>query len=193
MNIEAKVLQGRFIRLEPLAEAHYDDLKRACDADPEIWPLYPFSMAGEHFDIWKGAVAKRVTRGEAIAYAVLRDDEIVGVSLFAAIDRPNRRMEIGNTYFRPDVRGGAVNPEAKLLMLAQAFEAGAVCVQLRVDAANARSRAAVAKLGARQDGILRRDRITWTGRMRDTIVFSILDDEWPDIKARLAARLDGFS
>lgn len=191
MKLERHVLEGRFVRLEPLARHHYAELKRACEADTEIWSLYPFSMAGEHFDIWAEATAKRVARGEAMAYAVLRDGHVVGLTTYSTIDLPSRRVEIGNTYYHPDMRGGVVNPEAKLLMLSQAFDAGGHCVQFRVDAMNARSRAAVSKLGAKQDGILRADRITWTGRTRDTVVFSILSAEWPRVKARLEERL-GF-
>ena len=85
-----------------------------------------------------------------------------------------------------------MNPESKLLMLGQAFAAGMNVVQFRVDALNLRSRAAVSKLGAHQDGILRQDRITWTGRVRDTVMFSILRGEWPEVKARLEARLDAL-
>jgi RimJ/RimL family protein N-acetyltransferase len=114
----------------------------------------------------------------------------VGVSLYSTLDLPNRRVEIGNTYLHPDVRGDVVNPESKLLMFGHAFDSGIRCVQLRVDALNARSRAAVLKLGAKQDGILRQDRITWTGRTRDTVVFSILSEEWPEVRAKLVARLD---
>jgi RimJ/RimL family protein N-acetyltransferase len=191
MKLEAKTLEGRFVRLEPLEQHHYEALRQACEADTEIWPLYPFDMRGEHFAVWAERVAKMVTRGDAIAYAVLHKDETVGVSLFLGIDTPSKRVEIGNTYYRPDLRGGVVNPESKFLMLSQAFDSGVRCVQLRVDALNARSRAAVAKLGAKQDGILRQDRITWTGRTRDTVIFSILSEEWPEVRAKLLARLPG--
>ena len=190
MKLEAKTLEGRFVRLEPLAPRHYDGLRRAIEADQKIWPLYPFDMRGAHFDIWAERTAKNVARGDAIAYAVVHKNEVVGVSLFVVIDTPNRRVEIGNTYYRPDKRGGMVNPESKFLMLSQAFDSGVACVQLRVDALNARSRAAVTKLGAKQDGILRQDRVTWTGRVRDTVIFSILSNEWPAVRAKLLKRLD---
>jgi N-acetyltransferase len=193
MKLDAKTLEGRFVRLEPLEPRHYEALKRAVEADTQIWPLYPFDMRGSHFDVWAERTAKNVARGEAIAYAVLHKDEVIGTSLFVVIDSASRRVEIGNTYYRPDLRGGMVNPESKLLMLQHAFDSGVRCVQLRVDALNARSRAAVTKLGAKQDGILRQDRITWTGRTRDTVIFSILSEEWPDVRAKLLARLDGTS
>jgi N-acetyltransferase len=192
MKLEAKTLEGRFVRLEPLEPRHLPALKEACEADKEIWTLYPFSMMGADFDIWAESTAKRAARNELIAYAVIANDRLVGVSLFYVIDVPNKRVEIGNTYYHPDARGTAVNPEAKLLMLEQAFGSGVECVQLRVDAINMRSRAAVTKLGAKQDGIIRHDRITWTGRRRDTVLFSILAEEWPEVRARLTARLEAF-
>jgi RimJ/RimL family protein N-acetyltransferase len=99
-------------------------------------------------------------------------------------------VEIGTSFLHPDVRGGPGNPEAKLLMLGHAFDCGAVRVQFRVDTRNRRSQAAVAKLGAVKEGVLRRDRLTWTGYIRDTVVFSILDREWPQVKAQLQARVD---
>lgn len=102
-------------------------------------------------------------------------------------------MEIGTTFLHPDVRGGPINAEAKLLMLDHAFSSGAVRVQFRVDTRNQRSAAAVAKLGAVKEGVLRRDRITWTGYFRDTIYFSILDRDWPEVKFRLQSRLADFS
>jgi N-acetyltransferase len=189
MKLETKILEGRFVRLEPLEPRHYEGLKHACEADTEVWPLYPYSMTGEHFAVWAERTAKNVARGEALAYAVLREGEVVGVTVYVVIDSPSKRVEIGNTYYRPDCRGGLVNPEAKFLMLRHAFESGVRCVQLRVDAANARSSAAVLKLGAHQDGILRQDRITWTGRTRDTIVFSILAEEWPEVREKLLQRI----
>ena len=192
MKLEARILEGRFVRLEPLEPRHYEALKRACDADPEIWPLYPFRMDGEHFAAWAGGVAKRAARGETMPFAVLKGGEVVGTSSYSTVDPPNKRVEIGNTYYHPNARGGVVNPEAKLLLINHAFASGVHCLQFRVDAANARSRAAVTKLGAKQDGILRADRIVWTGRIRDTVVFSILDEEWPALRARLVARLQAF-
>jgi RimJ/RimL family protein N-acetyltransferase len=107
-------------------------------------------------------------------------------------DPVNASVEIGGTYYHPDHRGGAVNPAAKLLMLDHAFAAGARRVQLNVDAINHRSCAAVLKLGAVQEGVLRQHRVVWTGRIRDTVVFSILAAEWPAVRAGLDARLAGY-
>lgn len=98
-------------------------------------------------------------------------------------------MEIGGTYYRPDRRGGTVNPAAKHLLLDHAFASGAHRVRFNVDAINSRSRAAMLKLGAVQEGILRQDRVCWTGRVRDTVVFSVLAEEWPIVREGLLARL----
>ena len=193
------VLSGRHVRLDPLEERHREPLRAACNADPAIWSeLYPFPMNGEHLDAWWALMDKDRAAGRRIAYAAISHDEVVGCSCYY-LDAANLRVEIGGTYWRPDARGGVVNPEAKLLMLAHAFAldglyaAGANVVQFKVDAANARSRAAVTKLGAHLDGVIRRDRIVWTGRVRDTCVFSILREEWPMVRDKLEARLTSLA
>jgi RimJ/RimL family protein N-acetyltransferase len=191
MIIESRPLQGRFVRLEPLAETHREALRAACDADQAIWDLYPYSMAGTGFDPFWARSMRRIETGEAVIFAILWGDAVVGVSGFGP-DKLNATTEIGGTYLHPGARGGAVNPESKRLMLEHAFASRARRVQFRVDAANTRSAAAMRKLDAREDGLLRRDVITWTGRVRDTIIFSILDDEWPAVRAGLDARLARF-
>jgi len=191
MHLDYPVLQGRHVRLEPLAEQHRDGLRAAAKADQAIWDIYPYSMAGEHFDPFWTGVASRRDKGALLPYAVMAGDDCVGISCIVP-DLPNRTAEIGGTYYRPDVRGTAINPESKRLLMAHLFDSGAIRVGYKVDAVNARSRAAVLKLGARQDGILRAERITWTGRVRDTVVFSILAEEWPPIRDRLDERLRGY-
>jgi RimJ/RimL family protein N-acetyltransferase len=194
MKLAPAVLENRFVRLEPLNEAHREGLRAACAADTRIWAaLYPYSMAGDHFGPrWTQLLADGDRRA-TLPFAVVAGEAVVGMTSFLNIDAPNAALEIGATYYRPEVRGGPVNPAAKRLLLAQAFAAGARRVQLKVDALNARSRAAVLKLGAVQEGILRQDRVTWTGRVRDTVVFSILADEWPGVQARLDARLAAYA
>ncbi|TAJ68421.1 MAG: N-acetyltransferase [Phenylobacterium sp.] len=190
MQLEPKVLENRFVRLEPMTEGHREGLRAATNADQRIWTeLYPFSWANEHFEpTWAKLMGDQVA-GNTQAYAVVAAGEVVGLTTFYAIDPPNSVLEVGGTYYRPDARGGAVNPAAKRLMMTHAFDSGARRVVYRVDALNARSRAAVTKLGATQEGILRSDRLTWTGRIRDTVIFSILADEWPAVRDRLDARL----
>jgi RimJ/RimL family protein N-acetyltransferase len=193
MKLEPKVLEDAFVRLEPMHESHREDLRAACAADPDTWnKLYPFSMLGEAFDAgWARMYAE--PGAEWIPFAVMAEGRCRGATSYLAIDAVNATVEIGATYYGPELRGGAVNPAAKRLLLANAFEAGARRVQFKVDAINARSRAAVLKLGAVQEGILRADRVTWTGRIRDTVVFSILDREWPALRERLDSRLAAFT
>lgn len=190
MQIATEVLENRFVRLEPLGDQHKDALRAACEADQDIWMrLYPFSWAGEHFEPTWARFADQIAQGVTLAYAVVVDGVCQGLTCFLAPDAANAVVEIGGTYYAPDHRGGAVNPAAKRLMMGHAFACGARRVVYRVDALNARSRAAVTKLGAVQEGILRQDRVTWTGRLRDTVIFSVLADEWPAVRDRLDARL----
>ncbi|MBA4013417.1 MAG: N-acetyltransferase [Phenylobacterium sp.] len=194
MKIEPKVLESAFVRLEPIGEQHRAGLEAACNADQDVWMrLYPYSWAGEHFAPTWAKLLDDNAKGGTQGYAVTVGGEVVGLTTFYAIDPANAVLEVGGTYYRPDVRGGAVNPAAKRLMMGHAFDSGARRVVYRVDASNARSRAAVLKLGAVQEGILRQDRVTWTGRIRDTVIFSILAQEWPAVRQRLDERLAGLA
>jgi RimJ/RimL family protein N-acetyltransferase len=192
MKLQPQVLEDRHVRLEPMTEAHRDDLRAACDADPATWTdLYPYSMAGDEFDNgWAKFYADPTP--DRINHAVVVGGRCVGVSSYLTIDPANQSLEIGGTYYHPAIRGAAANPASKRLLLGHAFDSGARRVQFKVDAINARSRAAVLKLGATQEGILRQDRVVWTGRVRDTCIFSILADEWPTVREGLDARLERF-
>ena len=190
----SRVMENRFVRLEPFTEAHKEDLRAACNADLAVWTdLYPYSMAGEHFDPRWAQMKVDLEKGRSIHWAVVADGRCVGITCYSSYDLPNASLEIGGTYYHPGYRGGPVNPAAKRLMMAQAFGDGARRVVFRVDAANARSRAAVLKLGATLEGILRQDRVTWTGRVRDTCIFSVLAPEWPAVRDGLDARLAAFA
>lgn len=188
MVLERRVLEGRRVRLEPVEEAHRDELREALNVDPELWEIYSSSAYGEHFPaFWE----KLTQTPDRIGFAVrdIPSGRLAGTSSFLKIDPQHRKLEIGFTFFRPEYRGTYVNPEAKLLMLSEAFEAGALRVQFSVDTRNARSQAAVRKLGAHQEGVVRRHLITWTGHKRDTVLFSIIDEEWEAVRAGLEARL----
>jgi len=192
MQIEPKVLASTHVRLEPVTESHRAGLYAACQADPKTWrDLYPYSLMGEHFDAnWPRFYGSPDV--DRINFAIMVAGRCQGVSSYLTLDPVNSSLEIGGTFLHPEVRGGAVNPSSKRLLLGYAFESGARRVQFKVDAINARSRSAVCKLGAIQEGILRRDRVVWTGRVRDTVVFSILSDEWPAVREGLDARLAAF-
>jgi len=191
VKLAAEVFEGRYLRLEPLVESHREPLRAAVDRDPPAFDLLPAPWAGEAFDgFWRQRM-EAVAARDYVSYAVRRlaDDQVVGSSSFLNLRLADRGVEIGATYLQPDARGGLTNAEAKLLMLGQAFDAGAMRVELVTDQLNLRSQAAIAKLGARREGVLRSHRLTWTGRVRDTVVFSILDTEWPAVREGLERRL----
>jgi RimJ/RimL family protein N-acetyltransferase len=193
VELDFRPLEGRFVRLEPFAPPLKEDVRTAIDCDAETWAIMPVNPTGKGFESY-WSVACGAPRDERMAYAIrlLGSGRVVGMSTFYTALANQGGVEIGTTFLHPEVRAGAVNPEAKYLMLEHAFACGAVRVQFRVDTRNTRSRAAVAKLGAVREGVLRRDRLTWTGYIRDTVHFSILSNEWPAVKARLEARLAAF-
>jgi RimJ/RimL family protein N-acetyltransferase len=169
-------MAGDACRAEPFAEIHRDALRAACAEDKEIWAIYSAPFDPAHFDDsidkWAAAPLNHV-------FAIYDGDELAGMSSFLGLDQGRQTVEIGGTYYRPHLRGTGFNERTKGMMLRRAFEAGIRRVEFRVDARNARSQAAMAKLGATREGVLRADRITWTGHVRDTVLFSILRDEWP--------------
>jgi len=190
MELVFQSLEGRFVRLEPFEPRLKEVVRAAIDCDPEAWAIMPINPTGAGFEEYWSA-ACRARRDERMAYAIrLRSEgRIVGMSSYYTSLASQGGIEIGTSFLQPGVRGGAVNLETKLLMLGHAFNAGAVRVQFRVDTRNQRSQAAVTKLGAVREGVLRRDRLTWTGYIRDTIYFSILADEWREVESRLQQRL----
>ena len=190
MELDFNELVGRYIRLEPFTTQLKEEVRAAIDCDPEVWSIMPINPTGAGFESY-WAVACGAPVEERMSYAIRRreDSRVVGMSSFYTSLAGQGGVEIGTTFLHPDVRGGSVNSELKLMMLQHAFDSGAVRVQFRVDTRNLRSQAAVARLGAVKEGILRRDRLTWTGYVRDTVYFSILEDEWPTVRAQLTARL----
>ena len=166
---------GGGIRLEPLAEGHRAALKDACAQDLDIWKIYAWSWDPDHFD----ETFERVMSLENWRrFAIFSGDRLVGMSCFIGIDAPRGVLEIGNTYYVPDMRGTGLNRTVKDLMIGRAIECGFRRVEFRVDSRNQRSQAAMAKLGAVREGVIRAERITWTGHVRDTVLFSILAGEW---------------
>ena len=190
MKLEFDDLEGRHIRLEPFKAHLKEEVRAAIDCDPETWSIMPINPTGAGFESY-WAVACGAPVDERMSYAIRRreDARVVGMSSFYTSLADQGGVEIGTTFLHPDVRGVGVNFELKLVMLQHAFDSGAVRVQFRVDSRNLRSQAAVARLGAVKEGVLRRDRLTWTGYVRDTVHFSILEDEWPAVRAQLTARL----
>ena len=168
-------MEASDLRLEPLAEHHREDLRAACAEDLEIWTIYGTSYDPEHFDRSFGLLLSRTNWAP---FAILLDDRLVGMSCYIGIDQERGVLEIGNTYYVPTERGTGLNRRVKDLMIGRAVDCGFRRIEFRVDSRNARSQAAMAKIGGVREGVIRAERITWTGHVRDTVLFSILADEW---------------
>jgi RimJ/RimL family protein N-acetyltransferase len=194
MKLSRKALEGRFTRLEPLDDSLREPLRTAISGPDPIWDLITTSAQGERFDPWWAEALSAQSSGRRLPFAVRRlsDGAVVGTTSFLTPDPANRSVEIGATFLREDARAGATNPDIKLAMLKSAFAAGAVRVEIRTDARNLRSQAAIAKLGAVREGVLRKQKTLWTGHPRDTVVFSVIDEDWPAVRAALEARLRPF-
>lgn len=173
----ATVLETGAVRLEPLAAHHIEPLRSACAEDQEIWNIYPVNMLGEDFD---KAMELFHSTDNWVRFVAINTETgaIVGMSNYINPDPKTKVTEIGGTYIAPSVRGSGFNDVMKKLMIDHAFSCGFTRIEFRVDTRNKRSMAAVLKLGARHEGSLRKNRITWTGYVRDTAVFGLLKDEW---------------
>lgn len=189
--VEPVTLVGSTIRLEPVSRAHAAGL--APNARPEyfaLWPsLQPHSVTVEGMEDF---VRRTTEMPNVLSFAIVRKEtgEPIGMSSYMDIRPPHLGLEIGMTWITTAHQGTRVNPEAKLLMLSHAFEViGTERVQLKTDLRNVQSQAALAKLGAVREGVLRKHMQMPDGHMRDTVMYSITADEWPQIKAGLLARL----
>ncbi|MBA3730651.1 MAG: GNAT family N-acetyltransferase [Sphingomonas sp.] len=174
-------MAGEDCRAEPFAEHHRDPLRAACAEDEEIWAIYANDFGPRGFD---ASIAFYTANPNNRTFVLFDGDELAGMSSFLGLDQARQVVEIGGTYYRPHLRGTGLNRRVKDMMLGRAFERGIRRVEFRVDARNVRSQNAMAKLGATREGVLRADRITWTGHVRDTVLFSVLRDEWPPAHLR---------
>lgn len=165
----------------------------AKDSLEDIFRWIPYSMrTPQEFEQWADKGLAEQERGESLVFTTVEraSNKIIGSTRFMNIDRANRRVEIGSTWIAPAWQRTAINTEAKYLMLRHAFESWqCVRVELKTDGLNQKSRNAILRIGAKEEGTLRKHLLTWTGRYRDTIYFSILDSEWPEAKSKLEARL----
>jgi len=194
MNIQPVTLEGNYVRLAPIERSHGQPMwEVAKDSADDIFRWIPYRMqTPEDFQQLVTKAFAEQERGESLVFVTIdrASNRIVGSTRFMNIDRPNRRVEIGSTWIAPAWQRTAVNTEAKYLMLRHAFETWqCMRVELKTDALNQKSRNAISRIGAKEEGILRRHLVTWTGRVRDTVYFSILDSEWPEAKAKLEQRL----
>jgi N-acetyltransferase len=190
--LEPVTLAGRFVRLEPLSLDHLDGLT-AVGLAPELWRWIPSAVSSR--DEMRGYIETALAEqraGQSLPFAVMdpQTGQAIGSTRYGNISEPNRRLEIGWTWYTPARQRTPVNTEAKLLLLTHAFERlGMIRVEFKTDALNEKSRNALLRIGALQEGIFRKHLICASGRIRDTVWFSILDTEWPEKKRRLEARL----
>jgi len=187
-------LEGSVVRLEPIRREHAGLFWDVAKNDLEdIFRWIPYAMkTREDFDKLVDKAFREQERSESVVFATVErsSGKTVGSTRFMNIDRVNKRVEIGSTWIAPAWQRTAVNTEAKFLMLRHAFEVwGCIRVELKTDGLNQKSRNAILRIGAKEEGTLRRHLVTSTGRVRDTVYFSILDSEWAKVKARLEAKL----
>jgi N-acetyltransferase len=192
MNIAPVTLEGKHARLEPLSPGHLEGLCQV-GLDEELWRWIPIQVrtAGEMQSYIEKALEEQAA-GSSLPFATVEraSGRPVGSTRYMNIDRSNRRLEIGSTWIARIWQRTAVNTEAKYLMLRHAFEQlGCIRVELKTDSLNQRSRQAILRLGAREEGILRNHMITSTGRIRHTVYYSIIDSEWPAVKKGLEEKL----
>jgi len=192
MNIEPLILEGESVRLEPLRTEHLPDL---CEVglDESIW-LWTANVIENENDMrrYVETALEESNRKVSLPFVTIEKsaNKIVGSTRFGNIDVKNRRAEIGWTWINPRWQRTSINTEAKILMLAHAFETwNCIRVELKTDVLNEKSRSAVRRLGAIEEGILRRHAITDTGRIRDTVYYSVLDSEWRGVKANLKSKI----
>lgn len=183
---ETPTLTGRHVTLRPLERADRDGLIAVASAG-DLWDTFYANVAQlKDADRWLDAAFEQQDYGRARLFAVCDPSgRVVGTTRFMRMSEGHRRLEVGGTFYAKAVQRTGVNTEAKLLLLAHAFDVLACqCVQIRTDVLNMRSQAAIERLGAKRDGVLRGHQIV-AGRLRDTVVYSILDREWPGVKQNL--------
>lgn len=192
MNVKPVILEGKFIRLEPMAAEHLDGLWEA-GRDESLWSLNPMTVSSrDDMQRYIEIALADLERGVALPFVTIErsSGKIIGSTRFGNIDVQNLRAEIGWTWINTEWQRTAVNTEAKLLMLTHAFESWkCIRVELKTDVLNERSRNAILRLGAKEEGIFRNHVICDTGRFRDSIYFSIIETEWESVKTNLTSKL----
>lgn len=188
MRIEPSTLEGRAVRLEPLSFEHHDALCQV-GLDGDLWRWAPVAVhTPEEMRGYIAAALRSQEEGTALPFAIVdrASGRVVGSTRYGNIDASNRRLEIGWTWIARSWQRTAINTEAKYLLLRHAFETlGCIRVEFKTDALNTRSRQALLRIGATEEGVLRSHMVTSTGRIRDSVYYSIIEAEWPAIKGRL--------
>ena len=192
MEVRPVTLEGTHVRLEPMREEHADGLV-AASVGHGLFRFFPFVLDGEEAmrGYVKGCIAAAAARS-LLPFATIEraTDRVVGATSYLAIDPANKRLEIGGTWITPAHQRSAVNSEAKLLQLTHCFEGlGCNRVEFKTDERNAKSRAALARIGAKEEGIFRAHMVMPDGHLRSSVYFSVIASEWPEVKKRLAQKL----
>jgi N-acetyltransferase len=192
VNPQPIALEGVHVRLEPLSESHLDSLC-AVGLDPELWKWIPLQVLDRDQMIrYIRSALSDQEKGISIPFATVdrKSAQVVGSTRFMNIEIPNKRVEIGATWIARPWQRSPINTEAKYLMMRHAFETlGCNRVEWKTDALNTQSRNAILRLGATQEGVFRQHIVTWSGRLRDTVYFSVIAPEWPGVKKSLEARM----
>ncbi len=192
-NLGPCVLEGRFVRLEPLRTEHAEALTTAAERLDWGWFLRPLhNRTDVDRRIIEGLRAEEKDEAYAFAVRMMEDGRVVGSTSYFGIVPPHRRVEIGSTWYTTEAQGTTINPECKYLLLKHAFEDwGAKRVQFTTDVNNLHSQRAILKLGAKFEGRLRNHAIRPDGTLRDSMVYSIVPEEWAEVRGRILARLNG--
>ena len=192
MDVKLIVLEGQHVRLEPLSMAHHAALCEAGLAE-EIWKwTTALVLTPDDMRTYMEAALKDQANGIALPFVTIdrASNTVVGSTRFGNIDRANRRVEIGWTWINPQWQRTYINTEAKYLMLKHAFETWqCIRVELKTDSLNEKSRNAMLRIGAKEEGTLRNHMVTYSGRLRHSVYFSVIDSEWPQVKANLEAKM----
>jgi RimJ/RimL family protein N-acetyltransferase len=193
MIVTPVTLEGRCVRLEPLAKTHLAGLAEV-GLDEELWRWIPTQVrTTEEMAAYIETALEEQARGVSLPFAIVEKaaGRAIGSTRYGNIDRTHHRVEIGWTWVAREWQRTAVNTEAKYLLLRHAFETlGCIRVELKTDSLNEKSRAAILRIGAQHEGIFRNHMITASGRIRHSAYYSIIDSEWPAVKARLESRLN---
>jgi RimJ/RimL family protein N-acetyltransferase len=193
MQITPVTLSGATVRLEPYTESAFEEVCAAALSAPEIFRFLPTLFRTRADTEARLTMALRVMKEGSAVFFVTRlvaTGELVGSTASVVTDAGHRRLEIGYTWLVPRAQRTGANTEAKYLQLCHAFEdLGCIRVELKTDARNVRSRAAIARIGAQEEGTLRSHMLCWDGHHRDSVYFSIIDAEWPAVKMRLEAMM----
>lgn len=192
-ELKPVTLTGQLVRLEPMSETHLDDLSQV-GLDPDIWQFMLYGQMNTKQDLqrWISEILKRQAKGKDLPFTVIHlpTGRAIGCTRYMNVEAAHRCLEIGGTWYGRAFQATGVNLEAKYLLLGYAFEfLGCIRVQFKTDSRNQQSQRAIERLGAKKEGVLRKHMILPDGTIRDSVYYSIIDEEWPDVKLYLEKRL----